>query len=194
MPKSTTEYSGAEYAEPELTDGPQVKYQPGRYPDVDRALETLNHIALLDEDTACIQYAKADPDAAQEAQHTLESHAAAAVDHGLEIISFDIDLTLTMPEDAGHLPEFISPTVISELQELGYIVGTCSDRPPSNQREAMAEVGQAPHFCIPKEMLHWTSRLIPAETQVHVGDDARRDRDIAEAAGWQHLWPGQYRS
>ena len=180
------------YDEP-TGDGPAVRYSKEQFPDVRAALETLNQVALLDEQTACIQYPAGDPAEHERITKLMQDQAQHAVNHGLSIVSFDIDLTLRTGDDYEEQTTLIDPQTISELQALGYVVGTCSDREPSNQREAMAALGQAPHFCIPKEMLSWTRQLIPANQHLHVGDDAKRDQDMATKNGWEHQWPDEFR-
>ena len=169
-----------------------VHYHPDRFPDVKRALEILNSTALLDENTACIQYPHGDPAHHRNVMSVLQKCADVAVDHGMRVISFDIDLTLTTGGDYEDNAILIAPTEISRLQALGYIVGTCSDRGPTDQRSTMHLMGQSPHFCIPKEMLEWARKLLPGQSHLHIGDDDRRDRQIAEQAGWNHQWPQDY--
>lgn len=172
-------------------DEPAVHYNPGTFPDVKEALDLLNRIALLDQQTACISYPNGDPEAHQAAVNILEEMAQNATDHRLRTVSFDIDLTLNIGEEEDTTA-LIDPSEMTRLQQLGYIVGTCSDREPTDQRETLAELGQNPQFCIPKEMLTWVKQIIPGQTHLHIGDDLRRDRDIAEKAGWQHQWPQNY--
>ena len=159
-----------------------------------QALDLLNHVALLDETTACIQYPAGDPAHSQQVSQLLLEHAGRAANHDLYIISFDIDLTLRTGDDYEENIPLIEPHAISRLQELGYVVGTCSDREPSDQRKTLQDLGQTPHFCIPKEMLDWTKQLIPAAAHLHIGDDAKRDRDIALRSGWDHQWPSNFQT
>ena len=107
----------------------------------------------------------------------------------MRIRSFDIDLTIRLPEDEEGRNRLVSPEVLRDLQKSGTIVGTCSDREPSDQRAAMQSVGFEPDFCIPKEMLAHLRRMAPNADLVHIGDDALRDRAIAEWAGVPHVWP-----
>ena len=122
----------------------------------------------------------------------IQAKAELTVNHAMGVISFDIDLTLRTGDDHEDNTILIDPEKISELQRIGYIVGTCSDREPSDQRQTLNALGQQPHFCIPKEMLTWARDLIPAETHLHIGDDDRRDREIALRSGWEHQWPDQF--
>ena len=152
------------------SDEPAVHYHPERFADVREAINLLNSTALLDEETACIQYPAGDPEQHRRATILLQTKADSAVDHGLRVISFDIDLTLRIEEDQEENAVLIAPSEFSRLQGLGYIVGTCSDRAPTNQRQTMLTLGQEPHFCIPKELLEWTRKLIPAKSHrwIHI--------------------------
>ena len=166
-----------------------VRYDADRHPEVAETLEALNQLALVNEVNACISHPKGNPEGHAQAVRVLEGMEKTAVDHGLEIISFDIDLTLKLDEDDEGV---INPDIMLGLQQAGYIVGTCSDRSPLNQLETLRALGQEPQFCIPKEMLEWTRRVVPGSLHLHVGDDQSRDRDIAINAGWQHRWPQEF--
>ena len=98
----------------------------------------------------------------------------------MSVYSFDIDLTLQLPEDTANEHGAVPIRYLRHLQTTGHIVGTCSDREPSNQRDAMQRLGFSPDFCIPKELLDITGKLLPGARLVHVGDDDARDREIAE--------------
>ena len=180
------------YSTDEAASEPAVWYDQDEFPDVQQALDLLNEIALLDEQTACIQYPSGSPEQHQAAIEALQAQAERMADHGLEVVSFDIDLTLATGQDDEDEITLIDPAVITRMQQMGYVVGTCSDRGPNNQWETMATLGQQPHFCIPKEMLGWTKVLVPGNSHLHVGDDQRRDRDIAERSGWTHQWPDEF--
>ena len=171
---------------------PAVRYEPRRFPDLQEALDLLNQVALLDQETACIQYPAGDPDQHEAAVEMLREKADRTVNHGISVLSFDIDLTLQTGGEQEEGLVLIEPDVISELQQLGYVVGTCSDREPDDQKKTLQATGQEPHFCIPKEMLGWVKVLIPGERHLHVGDDQKRDRDIAHATGWEHRWPHEF--
>lgn len=175
-----------------LAQEPAVRYSREKFPQVAETLEDINHIAAIDEETACIQYPNGDPENHQKVVDYMTDIAGRAQNHGLSVVSFDIDLTLDTGEETGLNEKLIDPGAIEKLQQLGHIVGTCSDRTPSDQRDLAARLNQSPHFCIPKEMLHWTARLIPGELHLHVGDSVERDQKIAEAAGWVHIWPHQF--
>ena len=159
-------------------------------------LELINELAIYDEATRAITY----PD-----KHAVDLGAddlmaqfmtAVATHHPemehMVVYSFDIDLTLEMPEDTPGCRGVIPVERLNELQRQGAIVGTCSDREPSDQRLSMQTLDFHPDFCIPKEMLDHTARLLTDANRIHVGDDELRDRKIALQSGWTHVWPSEF--
>ena len=190
---SREEYS---YREPDPTvcNEPSVKYSSMEHQDVHVRLQLLNHVAAIDEQTACIQYPAGDAGTSTEMLEALEEAERTAVDFGLRTISFDIDMTLRTGEDFEEDMALVDPQKITDLQSMGYIVGTCSDRNPSDQLATMQQLGQEPNFCVPKEMLGWVKKLLPGPYHLHVGDDRERDQKIAAQAGWEHQWPGQFQA
>ena len=102
--------------------------------------------------------------------------------------SFDIDLTIQLPEDVLGCEGAIPIERLKELQAYGYVVGTCSDRAPSDQWEIMVALGFYPNFCISKEELHIAALSLDYHI-IHVGDDEQRDKMIATNAGCDFLWP-----
>ena len=152
----------------------------------------INILADADEPERTICHPWGPPDGAtaillEEADR--EADVQAEEINGLAVWSFDIDLTIAMPEDEPGCRGTVSIDRLKHLQKQGALVGTCSDRPPSNQRRAMRELGFEPDFAIPKELLERLGRMMAGARLIHVGDDADRDRKIAVAAGWDHLWP-----
>lgn len=159
-----------------------------------RLLDVINRIALFDETERAITYPN--PAAPDPAATKLLEELQAATGPGSDapgqhppVWSFDIDLTLRMPDDHPGCRGPIPINRLVRLQRQGAIVGTCSDREPSEQRSAMTSQGFTPDFCIPKEMLPHLASLGPAAVLTHVGDDPRRDRDVAVMSGWRHRWP-----
>ena len=96
------------------------------------------------------------------------------------IISLDIDDTIDLND--GY-PAPISWTQVQELQDAGWMVGSCSDRPPSDQRRVWAEAGLTEAFAIPKELLHGLRSLHPDLAVHHAGDSSERDQLPAQAQG-----------
>lgn len=96
------------------------------------------------------------------------------------IISLDIDDTVDLND--GY-PAPISWAQVRELQGAGWMVGSCSDRAPSDQRRVWAEAGLKEAFAIPKELLHGLRRLHPELKIHHVGDNTERDELPAQRQG-----------
>ena len=63
------------------------------------------------------------------------------------------------------------------------MVGSCSDRASSSQRQVWAEAGLTEAFAIPKQLLHGLRYLHPELNIHHVGDSADRDELPAKAQG-----------
>ena len=157
-------------------------------------LDLLNRMALEDETgrSICYPMPQPTPDALRLLGELDQETQRQITTKDLTIWSFDIDLTLAMPEDTDGCR---GPIAVAELirlqQQPATIVGTCSDREPSAQRSAMKALEFNPDFCIPKEMLGYAARMFPDSAKIHVGDDPDRDRAIAEKNGWEHHWPNQ---
>ena len=162
-------------------------------------LTLLNRAAHHDEAERAICFPDKDhPDAEAERLNTqIAALAAQSAAHdrgecedGNRVVwSFDIDLTIAMPEDEDGCRGTVSPNLLRELKASGAIVGTCSDREPSEQRALMRSLGFDPDFCIPKEMLAMAAALLPNRRRIHVGDDPARDRAVAERSAFEHRWP-----
>lgn len=108
------------------------------------------------------------------------------------VISFDIDLTIRLDEDHPDDKSLLDASEITRLKSCGYYVGICSDRTLSDQMATMRELGVQPDFFIEKDYLRTLRNNTPAKRHVHIGDDDQRDRDIAVAAGWEHIYPWDY--
>ena len=164
------------------------------HPHIVRFLCIINRLALLDETRRAVTYPDpADPDPIaerllQKLQAVTQLSSNPASPHP-PAWSFDIDLTLQMPDDHPGCRGPIPVNRLVRMQRQGAIVGTCSDREPSGQRSVMMSQGFSPDFCIPKEMLPHLADLSPAAKLTHVGDDPHRDRDVAVMSSWRHRWP-----
>ena len=162
-------------------------------PSISIRLDLLNELALYDETDRELTFpnGKTATPIARDLMARLDEilQNPAPENWRLAIWSFDIDLTLAMPEDEPGCRGFIPISRLHHLRGCGAIVGTCSDREPSNQRNTMQDLGFSPDFCIPKEMLSTLRRLFPDAKLIHVGDDAQRDRQIAQECGVEHRWP-----
>ena len=65
------------------------------------------------------------------------------------LISFDIDGTMEFGDPAGG----VTVEMVRRAKELGFIVGSCSDRFPSWQKKVWDSHGIAVDFWVPKHML-----------------------------------------
>jgi hypothetical protein len=65
------------------------------------------------------------------------------------LISFDIDGTMEFGDPAGG----VTVEMVRRAKELGFIVGSCSDRFPSWQKQVWDSHGIAVDFWVPKHML-----------------------------------------
>ena len=171
---------------------PRKRFERDRHPEAEHALKILEAAANVNELTGTLMFPGATPYAHRALTACLEQAETQTRDHGLPVVSFDIDLTLATGEQDEEGLLLIDPAEISRLQALGYIVGSCSDREPSDQRGLMETLGQSPNFAIPKELLAWARRLLPGAMHLHVGDDPQRDEAVAMAAGWRYQTPGDY--
>lgn len=171
---------------------PRTRFERDRHPEAERALSVLEAAANVDEVTGTLMFPGTTPYTHRALTACLEQAEAESRDHGLSVVSFDIDLTLATGEQDEEGLALIDPAEISRLQALGYIVGSCSDREPSDQRRLMETLGQSPNFAIPKELLAWARRLLPGAMHLHVGDDPQRDEAVALAGGWSYQTPGDY--
>ena len=171
---------------------PGVAYCPDSFPDVAESLRAINLVAGADENMGFLEGVAVVDDSGRLFLGLLAECSEHAVNHGLSVVSFDIDLTLVTPDDAGESAGGVVPVgTLSVLREMGYIVGTCSDRLVTDQRQLMGDMGFEPDFCVPKSMLGPARAMLPGPSHIHVGDDPTRDRDIALRAGWEHRWPAE---
>ena len=155
------------------------------------SLDLINELALWDEAVGWLQWPKSVPAIVERFEALLLAQEDASKDECHKVLSLDIDLTLDV--DVMLDPAVLIDTKVMRIfQEQGYVVGTCSDRLPSDQLATLKWFGEQPDFCIPKEMLVWVKRVLPGEAHLHVGDDPARDRAIALAAGWEHQYPWHF--
>jgi hypothetical protein len=100
------------------------------------------------------------------------------------LISFDIDGTL----EVGDPPGYITIERVRRALELGYIVGSCSDRPISHQQSMWSELGIVVAFTVLKQNLDRVRAEFSAEQYVHIGD-TNMDRYYAERNGFVYFYP-----
>jgi hydroxymethylpyrimidine pyrophosphatase-like HAD family hydrolase len=84
----------------------------------------------------------------------------------LRLVSFDIDGTL----EFGDPPGIITVAMVRKAKSLGWLVGTCSDRPISAQRRLWDELGVAVDFAVAKPGLLTLRARFLAHSYVHIGD------------------------
>jgi hypothetical protein len=101
-----------------------------------------------------------------------------------KLISFDIDGTL----EFGDPPGSITLALVRQALGLGYIVGSCSDRPVSQQRRLWLEHGIAVSFTVLKHQLDRVKAEFSAVEYVHIGD-TNIDRQYAERNGFAYFYP-----
>ena len=98
------------------------------------------------------------------------------------MVSFDIDGTL----EVGHPPGIVPISVVRRAQQLGYLVGSCSDRPISYQRAMWERVSIVADFTALKHRLTEVKARFPAAAYYHIGD-TELDQFFAEGAGFRFL-------
>ena len=148
-------------------------------PELSMRIELLNEAAWSEERDGCVN---AD----------VAARADALSNSGLRsdrsVYAWDIDLTLMMPDDDDGFGGEIKVSELHALRDAGAVVGTCSDRIPSEQLAVMGEAGFEPDFAISKELLGFARRLLGARSQTLIGDDPARDREMALFQGWEHVY------
>ncbi len=103
------------------------------------------------------------------------------------LISFDIDGTL----EVGDPPGPLTMDMVRILQEKGFLIGSCSDRPPSSQRTLWASHNIDVDFAVAKHLLADVKSEFSADAYYHTGDREDLDRQTALRAGFEFLWPDE---
>ncbi len=98
------------------------------------------------------------------------------------LVSFDIDGTLEVGEPPGSVPI----ALVRTAKRLGYLVGSCSDRPPAYQQALWARLGIAADFTVLKHRLADVKARFAAAAYYHVGD-SDTDAYYASDAGFRFL-------
>jgi len=99
------------------------------------------------------------------------------------LVSFDIDGTLETGEPPGGVPI----ALVQRAKGLGYLVGSCSDRPVSHQQAMWERQRIAVDFTVLKHRLADVRARFQAAAYYHVGD-TDTDEFFATAAGFRFLW------
>jgi hypothetical protein len=98
------------------------------------------------------------------------------------LVSFDIDGTL----EIGEPPGIVTVATVRAVKRLGYLVGSCSDRPISYQEQMWEELAIVPDFTALKHRLDDVKARFPAAAYYHIGDTDTDER-YATAAGFRFL-------
>ena len=101
------------------------------------------------------------------------------------LISFDIDGTL----EVGDPPGVLTMAMVKRVQQQGFVIGSCSDRPISAQRAIWARHNIPIDFAVGKMMLPDVKVKFVADVYYHIGDREDLDRKYALEAGFEFLWP-----
>jgi hypothetical protein len=98
------------------------------------------------------------------------------------LVSFDIDGTL----EIGEPPGIVTIALVHMAKRLGYVVGSCSDRPISYQQAMWEGLAIVPDFTALKHRLDDVRARFPALAYYHIGDTDTDER-YATAAGFRFL-------
>jgi hypothetical protein len=98
------------------------------------------------------------------------------------LVSFDIDGTL----EVGAPPGIVPIALVREARRLGYLIGSCSDRPISFQRDLWERLRIPVDFTVLKHRLADVKARFTAIAYYHIGD-TDTDAFYATAAGFNFL-------
>jgi hypothetical protein len=99
-----------------------------------------------------------------------------------KLISFDIDGTL----EVGDPPGIITLNMVRRAQELGYLIGSCSDRPLSHQQQIWDTHEIRVDFTVLKHRLAEVRARFQADEYYHIGD-TEMDSFFADVAGFRFI-------
>ena len=111
----------------------------------------------------------------------------------LILVSFDIDGTL----EVGQPPGIVPIALVRRAQQLGYLVGSCSDRPISHQQSLWERLRITVDFTVLKHELATVKARFAAAAYYHIGDTDVDDyyatgagfRFLKADAPGRQLWP-----
>ena len=98
------------------------------------------------------------------------------------LVSFDIDGTL----EVGDPPGIVTIALVRRAKQLGYLVGSCSDRPVTYQQTVWQRLDIAPDFTVLKHRLADVRARFSAGAYYHIGD-TDVDHHYATDAGFHFL-------
>jgi len=98
------------------------------------------------------------------------------------LVSFDIDGTLEVGEPPGIVPI----ALVKTAKRLGYLIGSCSDRPIRHQQEMWERLDIVADFTVLKHRLADVKARFAATAYYHIGD-TDTDDFYATSAGFRFL-------
>ena len=104
----------------------------------------------------------------------------------VRLISFDIDGTL----EVGDPPGCITMDLVRQAKDAGYIIGSCSDRTVTNQKNIWKTHDIKVAFTVLKHQLDLVKEEFDASEYYHIGD-TNIDQQYAERAGFSYFLPDQ---
>jgi hypothetical protein len=110
------------------------------------------------------------------------SAAEGAAARRVTLVSFDIDGTL----EVGDPPGVVPVALVRQARSLGYLIGSCSDRPLGYQHTFWERLQIAPDFTVLKHRLADVRARFAAAVYYHIGD-TDVDEVYATAAGFRFL-------
>lgn len=99
-----------------------------------------------------------------------------------KLISFDIDGTL----EVGDPPGIVTIDIVKRAMEMGWVIGSCSDRTISDQQQIWKRHNIPVHFTVLKQHLAIVRDRFEAEAYFHIGD-TEVDRWYAVDAGFEFI-------
>ena len=100
------------------------------------------------------------------------------------VLSFDIDGTMEM----GDPPGPVKAEIVRRARAMGFLVGSCSDRPVAVQEMLWSTRGLKMDFVVIKHQLPVVKARFEAEAYYHIGD-LELDQQFAREAGFTFVWP-----
>ena len=99
-----------------------------------------------------------------------------------KVLSFDMDGTL----EVGDPPGRVTMAMVRQAQEMGYIIGSASDKPVPVQKMIWERHGITVEFTIHKQNLDQVRLRFEADTYQHIGD-TNMDEHYAVMHGFEFL-------